>query len=69
MHYNLPFDNMGAEVVAKRGVRPGWVCTVDPVSEVTFWKLCWNDDWNIEDPFITFESAMGRSRALASADA
>lgn len=63
-----PLANIGAEVVARRGVRPGWACTVDPVSVVIFWKLCWNDAWYMEEPFITLESASGRSRALAKAD-
>lgn len=31
-----PLASIGAEVVASRGVRPGWACTVDPVSVVTF---------------------------------
>ena len=59
---------MGAEVVANIGARPGCEWTVDPVSDETFWKLCWNDAWNMDDPFMTFDSARGRSRAFANAD-
>lgn len=60
---------MGDEVVAKRGAKPCCVCTVEPVKVVTFWKLCWNVAWNMDDPFMTLESVIGRSRVLDRADA